>query len=190
MRNKTSPKSRREYEDNIQYDKVGSGRPDKEGTIKDGISVKSLRNMPKSTYSFMADPYDPALPTSRPYGILNGFNKTVGAWYGGVRNLDGGNVQQYPNSTKSKFLKYFDFARMKFKMQYHYIPSEYASKVTAPATDNYPGRALINEQVRAIAEAVSQLKSTTFTQMAIYEYAVATDMPMGDAYRTSNPTYT
>lgn len=160
------------------------GKPVGDNDPKLGISVKSLRDLPKSSYSVQADPYTAALPGSEPYAILNRFNKTIGGFYGGDRNLDGGNVQQYANSLRSKFLHANDFCRLPLGMNYHYIPT----KVTEAQlqANKYKGFALIDEQIRAVAEATSTLQSTTFTQMAVYNYSVATDMPMGSSYNNAS----
>lgn len=156
-----------------------SGKPQRdEGKVEDGLSVKSMRGLPHNSYSFMADPYTAALPSSEEYPILTAFNKTVGAYYGGVRNLDGGNVQQYANSVRSKLLKYYDFARIKVEMNYQYIRDVPSN---TSGSEVMRGSAIIDEMRRAIAESTSILQSTTFTQMAIYDYAIVTDMQMGSA---------
>lgn len=164
------------------------GKPKGDDKPITGLSVKSLKGLPHAAFSVQADPYTSALPGSEPYAIINQFNKTIGGSYGGARNLDGGNVQQYANSLRSKLLNATDSMLLKLGINYHYIPVRYpyiinasGQKVQATASDGYPGKALIDEQRRAIAEATSVLQSTTFTQMAIYNYVVATDMPMGSA---------
>lgn len=158
------------------------GKPEGDSTPNIGLSVKSLRGLPKSSYSVQADPYNAALPGSEPYAILNAFNKTIGGFYGGFRNIDGGNVQQYASSLRSKLLNASDFCRLPLGINYHYIPVDIG---TIDPSSKYKGKALINEQIRAISEATSTLQSTTFTQMAIYNYAIATTMPMGDSYDAS-----
>ena len=163
-----------DYMDNTKFD--AKGTPGKEGSLNVELSVKALRNLPKSSYSFMADPYTASLPKSTPYAILNTFNKTVGGTYRGVKNLDGGNVQQYTTAINSGLLKYSDFIRTSVETNYRYIPSVIPKGANL---NKYPGKNLIDEQIKSITEGLSQLKSTTFTQMDIYNYCVETDMPMG-----------
>lgn len=155
------------------------GRPTEGHSVNDLISKKSLKDLPRSSYTFMADPYSAALPTSEPYPILNKFNSISGGRYAGERNLDGGNVQQYANSTLSTFLKAFDEMRLKINVNYRYLP-------IAPQKDSkYPGYQLIEEMRKALAESESILNSTTFTQLAINRFAVVTDLPMGSATKTN-----
>lgn len=156
------------------------GKPIGDNRPNIGLSVKSLRNQPKSSYSVIADPYTAALPGSEPYALLNRFNKPIGGEYWGLKNLDGGNVQQYSNSIKSKFLNVADFGKVNVGINYHYIPTKPIMQ-SEIFNGDYAGRALIDEQRRSISEATSVLQSTTFTQMSIYNYAIATDMPMGSA---------
>lgn len=164
-------KLNKNYRDKEEYGSLQygySGKPVGDDHPEIGISLKSLKNLPKSSYSVMADPYTAALPGSEPYAVLNTFNRTIGGFYGGDRNIDGGNVQQYSNSLRSKFLHAFDFARLKLGINYHYIPVNNIDQTAA----KYRGKSLIDEQLRSIAEATSVLQSTTFTQMAIYDYAI------------------
>lgn len=151
------------------------GKPVGDNSVKDSISLKSLKDLPKSTYSFKADPFQAALPTSEPYPILNKFNRVVGGFYDGEDNIDGGNVQQYSNSTTSNFLKAFDEMRLKINVNYRYLP------VSKQTSNNYAGYQLIEEMRKSIAESMSILQSTTYTQMAINNFAVETDLPMGSA---------
>lgn len=148
-----------------------SGKPEGDIEVKDHISIKATKDLPKSSYAIKSDPYEAALSTSEPYPILNRFNKKVGGNYSGDDNIDGGNVQQYANSTTSKFLKYFDIIRTKINANYRFLP----------INDDTYGSALVDEMRKSIAEAVSILKSTTFTQMAINNFAVETNLPMGSA---------
>lgn len=176
--------SRQDYMDNYTYDAKGQPKDETEGKISLGISAKAMKDLPKSSYSVKADPYDSGLPTSRPYNILNGFNKKVGGNYAGDSNLDGGNVQQYANSNQSKMLNYFDFFRMKIKNNYRYRAASYQRTDPTQLVDpDYMTSGLIDECRQAIAEATSVLQSTTFTQMGIYKYAIETDMAMGSAKR-------
>lgn len=163
-------KKRMKYEDSTTYG--GGSKPTSEGSVKDLISQKSLRDLPKSSYSIKADPYTAALPPSEPYPLIAKFNRVADASYAGEDNIDGGNVQQYANSTTSTFLKYFDSFRLKYKVNYRYLPI---------ISNNKVGKSLIDEQRKSIAEAVSVLKATTFTQMAINRFAVETDLAMGSA---------
>lgn len=177
------PKSN-DYMDNYSYPSKGQPKDENAGVVSLGISAKAMKDLPKSSYSVKADPYDSSLPTSRPYNILNGFNKKVGGNYAGEANLDGGNVQQYANSNASKMLKYFDFFRMKIKNNYRYKAAYVERRDPTVLVDNdYQTSGLIDECRQAIAEATSVLQSTTFTQMGIYRYAVETDMAMGKAER-------
>lgn len=162
--------SRKSYDQTTTYG--GGTRPTGEGSVKDLISQKAMKDLPKSSYSIKADPYSAALPTSEPYPLIAKFNRVADASYSGEDNIDGGNVQQYANSTTSKFLKYFDSFRLKYRVNYRYLPITTTTKV---------GKSLIDEQRKSIAEAVSVLKATTFTQMAINNFAVETDLAMGSA---------
>lgn len=227
-------RSKLSYMDNTtwKYD----GKPEGDKDVHDKLSVKAVRYLPHSTYAIKADPYEAALPTSEPYPILNRFNKIIDANYKGEDNIDGGNVQQYANSSTSLFLKIFDIIRTKVNLNYRYLPvsrtysvvttgttlaanKEYwikdvngrmhvaisgtatqvtggtadyeAGVTTAPANTYYTsvnnevGRALIDEMRKSIAEAISILKSSTFTQMAINTFVIETDLPMGSAKRTN-----
>lgn len=170
------------YDDTTQY--RAKGTPKSEGSVKDLISIKALKNLPHSSYSVTADPYTASLPTSRPYNIINGFNATVGGQYMGVDNIDGGNVQQYANSLKSAFLKYPDAIRTQLNLNYRYLP------IKDPATPKIGdrGAGLVDEMIQSIAEALSVLKSTTYTQMAINGYSVVTDMSCGSITKTAPKT--
>lgn len=175
-----------QYMDAPYYENSEKGYPNNtEGDVKFGMSVKALKDLPKSSYSFLADPYAASLPTSNPYAIIAPFNKTVGGSYSGDRNIDGGNVAQYPNSYRSTMLDVADFARLKISLNYRYLPSRLSAVPSTVGPDNpYVGSALVDQQRQAVAEATSILASTTFTQMAISTYVVETDLPMGDAVRT------
>lgn len=162
---------RRNFDDSLGYGY--KGKPAGEGDVKAELSVKALRDLPHSSYAIKADPYTAALPTSEPYPIINKFNRVINANYSGDDNIDGGNVQQYANSVNSLFLKYFDVIRTKINVNYRYLPIS--------DNDTTRGKALIDEMRKSIAEAVSVLKSTTFTQMAITRFAVKTTLPMGSA---------
>lgn len=161
---------RKSYDQQTTYG--GGSRPTTEGSVHDMISQKAMKDLPKSSYAIKADPYTAALPTSEPYPLLAKFNRIADASYSGEDNIDGGNVQQYANSTTSAFLKYFDSFRLKYKVNYRYLPIHSGSNI---------GKSLIDEQRKSIAEAVSVLKATTFTQMAINNFAVVTDLAMGSA---------
>lgn len=180
---KTKPKTR-DYMDKTSYISEDLGRPEntKEGSVSVEISEKSLRNLPKSTYSFQADPYTASLPGSKPYPILAKFNRKIGGKYKGLKNIDGGNVQQYANSLTSGMLKYCDFIYSKLPLNYRNLPINLkATEGTLNPTGDYPGYYLIDEMRKSIAEATSVLQSTTFTQMAINNFGIITDLPMGSA---------
>lgn len=172
------------YMDETTYS-TDSSVNNSEGAPQVELSLKALRDLPKSAYSFLADPYTASLPASNPYAILAMFNKKVGGGYAGNRNLDGGNVAQYANSNRSGFLRCFDFARLPIIVNYRYINSLLQSGIptTVGPDSPYTGSGLIDQQRQAISEACSTLQATTFTQMAINSYAIRTDMPMGSAKR-------
>lgn len=195
--NRGSFRKSMDYMDNSRFDQTGKPAGDNKPDI--AIAIKAMRGLPASSYSVLADPYDAALPTSKPYPPLAPFNKTVGGVYKGLKNIDGGNVTQYANAVTSKFLKYFDFSSKDIKLNYRYIPAKYpkgfsSDEVTVSGTSpqeyiergHYTGRELIDEMRRAISEAYSILKSTTFTQLDINDYYVITDMPMGSAHYTKD----
>lgn len=119
--NKSNYNKRQDYMDNYKYERGGNPTEDKD--VKNYLSTKALSGLPHSSYSVTADPYTAALPTSEPYPLIARFNKAVGGNFAGVANIDGGNVQQYANSTRSKFLKYFDFMKLKISLNYRYLPS-------------------------------------------------------------------
>lgn len=173
MRNKQQRfrKPKQDWMDRTTYGY--EGKPSGDSDVKDHISLRALKDLPKSSYSIKADPYQAALPTSEPYPILNKFNRVVGGEYAGEDNIDGGNVQQYANSTTSKYLKAFDVMRLKINANYRYLP------IKPVNSNNYPGKQLIDEMRKSIAESLSILQSTTFTQMAINSFAVETDLPLG-----------
>jgi len=175
----------KDYMDKTSYMNDDLSKPSKpDGNVDTGISEKSLRNLPKSSYSIQADPYEAALPGSKPYPVLAKFNKKVGGNYKGLRNIDGGNAQQYANSPTSQMLKYVDFILAELPINYRNLPiNSIASNVVTDAQGNtdYTGKNLIDEMRKAISEATSVLSSTTFTQMAINNYGIVTDMPMGSA---------
>lgn len=167
---------RMNWEDNPEYTASFPKGPESEGKrVADGLSFKAMSGLPKSSYSVKADPYTASLPMSTPYNILSQFLKKVGGNYKGDNNIDGGNVQQYANSTTSKFLDYFDSFRMKINLNYRYLPM---SGTTI-------GKSLVDEMRKSIAEAVSVLQSTTFTNLAINRFAVETDMPLGSGTTTN-----
>lgn len=150
------------------------GKPRKEGTIKDHLSIVSLRGLPKSAWSMQANPNEAALPAARPYPLLAEFNKFINGVFAGEDNIDGGNVQQYASSIKSKFLAYADCGRFKIKLNYRYLPFH-------TTTADIVGSALVDEVRKSISETTSLLKSTTFTNLAINDFVVVTDMNMGSA---------
>lgn len=166
-------------DDNRHYhDEVGGnpGRPpvtDGGGSYNDMLSVKALKDLPKSPVSLLADPYASALPGTMPYPLLNKFNKVMGGRYSGDRNIDGGNVRQYANTYNTGFLSIFDSAVMRLQLNYRYLP------IASSDTDR--GYLMIDEMRKAIDEACSVLGSTIFVNQNIYNYAVETDLPMGSA---------
>lgn len=172
--------SRKNYMDDTHYNY--EGKPESgEKDVKVTLSLKALKDLPHSSYSVKADPYTAALPTAAPYPIVNVFNRTVGGNYGGSDNLDGGNTQQYANSHNSGFLDYFDVMRLKIKINYNFMPA----KPLGEGVTSYAGKQLIDEERHSIAEALSVLQSTTYTQMAINSFVVETDMPLGSAVTTN-----
>lgn len=56
---------RKNYDQQTTYG--GGSRPTSEGSVKDLISQKAMRDLPKSSYAIKADPNTAALPTSEPY---------------------------------------------------------------------------------------------------------------------------
>lgn len=200
-------RKRQDYLKDDNYKYSGTSKPTKDTEVNATISSISLSSLPKSSYAIKADPYDAALPGSEPYPLLARYNKMVGSGYAGNSNLDGGNVQQYANSTQSKFLHACDFSYLEVGLNYRYLPTMYINKSTVNTTDGSKffsdngyiaaggktpdyiiGSGLIDQQRQAIAEAVSTLQATTFTSMAIYNYSVYTDMPMGTASPTKEVT--
>lgn len=161
------------------------GRGNREGnSVKTGISVKSLKGLPQSTYSFYADPYTSMAVSATPYSILNAFNPIIGGSYKGTPNIDGGNAQQYSTSVMSAFLRYFDFCQVRLGVNYRYLPA--SNSGVSKVRNVQVGSALIDEMRQATAEATSVLQSTTFTQMPIFNYGIeCDDLPMGGAESTT-----
>lgn len=151
------------------------GKPANEGKVNELLSVKALKDLVKSSFSVIADPYTASLPESQKYPIVNTFLKHVGGNYKGLDNIDGGNVQQYAQSVTSRMLHCFDVLRLKVDLNYRYMPMK------AFEGGKEWGTELINEMRKSIAETVSVLLSTTFHSLAINSYAIETDLPMGDA---------
>lgn len=166
-------KTRQDWQDNTGYQ--GSKPSEKEGSPDIAFSEKALRGLPKSAYSLQASPYEASLAPSTKYDIIAAFNKTVGGSYKGDRNLDGGNASQYASSSNSHLLQAFDFISHKVSLNYRYI----GNKVPEDSPLHYPGKALVDEQIKAIAEATSILQATTFTAMNINKYVIRTSMPLG-----------
>lgn len=148
-------------------------KPERTGTPNTLLSVKALRNLPKSGSSVTPklDPYTATLPGSDPYALLNAMNKPVGGKYGGLANLDGGNTQQFVTSERSKFLKCFDTMMLETKVNYRYLP--------IAADDTARGKAFTDEMIKAISEILSLLQATTFTALAYNNYTVDSDIPVG-----------
>ena len=170
---------RSDYMDNTHYEY--KGKPERETVEANSLmAVKALRNLPKSSYSVMADPYTASLPTSNPYPIINSFNRVAGGQFAGLQNIDGGNVQQYANGVSSEMLTIADCLKMETSINYRYLPIFSLPE----GKTSYRGKQLIKTMMQSIAESMSILQSTTYTQMAINSYAVSTDLPMGDATTT------
>lgn len=166
-------RSNSKVQTNIYYDYKGA--PKSEGSVNDLISRKALKDMPHSSYSLKANPFDAQLPNSQRYPILNAFNRVIGGKFSGLDNIDGGNVQQYASSSLSKFLKCFDEVRLKINANYRLLP------ISPQEGSIYAGKGLIDVMRQSISESVSLLQSTTFTTLGINSYAVVTDLPMGSA---------
>lgn len=165
--------------DKPEYQEDFPKGPMTEGTVKDHLSIKALKGLPHSSYSIKADPYSAVLPSAAPYNILAPFLKTVGGNYAGENNIDGGNVQQYANSETSKFLNFFDSFVLKLRANYRYLPTKYGLLT---------GSRIVDENLKAMAEAVSQLQSSTFTSLAVNSFAVRTNMNMGSRTRHDSLT--
>jgi len=135
----------KDYMDDPTYN--DNGKPVGETEVHNYLSTKALKMLPYSSYAIIADPYDASLPTSRPYPILNAFNRRIGGFYGGNRNIDGGNVQQYPNSLRSKLLAAFDVMKLNLSLQYRYRPIKNANGVpqSVGPDNDYIGSGLIDQ---------------------------------------------
>lgn len=178
-----------------------NGRPTKDVDIKLGMAAQAAAGLPKGQYSIKADPYDAQAPGSTPYPLLNRFNSMINGEFYGEDNIDGGNVQQYVSGTNSKFIKSFDYMRFLAKFNYRYLHIEPVDKFNTDPDSKivdkdgketntkvrdrvYWGRANIDEMRKAISETVSILSSTTFTNLAITNFAVITDLPLGSGEKT------
>lgn len=175
MKNNKFMKKSLSYEKDLRQE--AGGIPSREGVIKDFISKKSLKALPNSSVSFTADPYTSALPGSQPYPILMPFNRPISGSFAGDRNLDGGIASQMSTSVTSKFYNnVFDTMAFRVDLNYKYVDWTRHDGV---------GKGIINKMLTSIDETVSALSATTFTAMAIYDYAIETDMNMGSAEASS-----
>lgn len=152
--------------------------PNAEKSVQTLISVKSMKNLPRSGSSYQPklDPNTTVLPGSDPYSILNGLNRAIGGRYDGDDNLDGGNTYQFNTSEKSTFLHAFDAFRMDAKLKYRFLrikPFEKNSKY-------FPGLGIEQEMARALGENISAANATTFTNLAAFTYYVTGNMPTGE----------
>lgn len=147
-------------------------RPKFEGVTDTILSYKMNRDLPKSGSSVTVklDPYTEVLPGSDPYAIVNGDNRKVGGKYGGKDNLDAGYTQQFQMSEKSTLLHAFDSFMTRAKINYRYLPIK--------ATDIKRGKGYQKQMINSVNEILSLFNSTTFTNMAINQYYVKTDMPI------------
>lgn len=121
-----------------------------------------------------ADPYAIVLPGSQPYALMNKGLPRIGGNYGGKDNLDGGITNQLLTSELSNFLHCFDAMILRAKVNYRYLP--------IIPEDNKRGQGLITQMINAIDEIISVAKSTSYYQLAINQYYIATDLPGGKGY--------
>lgn len=64
MRRRNFRNTRKEWTNNTTYGY--EGKPVGDNDVHDRISIKSLKDLPKSSYALKSDPYTAALPTSEP----------------------------------------------------------------------------------------------------------------------------
>lgn len=167
----TKPKTPR-YEDNTKQ--LSFGTPGADDGINNYINSQALRGLVASAFTMTASPYEASIPNSAPFPILNVLNKHISGSYVGIKNLDGGNVQQYATSLNSKFLDYMDTAILRVGINYRYIPVA----ITPNDNDVQYGERIVENMIRSVSEVTSRLDSTTFTQLQINNYVVETDMPL------------
>lgn len=150
-----------------------TGKPSEEAKVNVYLNMKGLKDLPKSSFGMQADPYDASMPSAQQYPLYNQFNKVIDVNYLGERNIDGGNVQQYGSSSTSGWLKCFDSGKLDLSVNYRFLPIH--------PNDVNRGKAFVDEMRKSIAESVSTLQATTFTNLAINDFVISTDMPMGSA---------
>lgn len=153
-------------------DKKDAVRPTSDRTPNLGIDRISRSGLPipGSSISVLADPYAIALPKSDPYALLNRQNVRAGGRYGGKVNIDGGLTNQLISSSSSNFLHVFDSMLMRARVNYRYLP--------IVSSDTNRGKGFVRQMINAIDEIISIAKSTTYTQLAINQYYIKTDLPI------------
>lgn len=154
-----------------------------EGNTNLSLEIKAMKNLAVRSITVQADPYQASLPASFNYPLQAKYNAKISPSYTGEANLDGGNVQQYVNGLTSKLLKAIDYFYFKPAFNYGYAPMSKATLLDENGVmpSNYVGKELIDQRRDVWAEVTSVLGATTYTALAINDYAVLTDMPMGSA---------
>lgn len=149
-----------------------ASKPERNSTVNELISVKALSKLPKSGSSITVreDPYAVVLPGSDPYALVNRQATKLGGSYGGKDNLDGGQTQQLVTSATSNFLYSYDSIMARGKFNYRYLP--------ILPTDIKRGKGFVREMLQSIDEILSIANSTTYTNLAIKQYYIATDLPI------------
>lgn len=139
------------------------------GVFSTTVSKLAMRQLAKSSYSFLSDPYASQVPGTREYEILTSFNPVFGPNYGGERNIDGGTITSYVTSNQSKFLSCPDCATMPVNINYRYLPI---------TKDDDRGHEIAKHMMNVISDTISLLDATTFTNQEFLKYGVITNMPL------------
>lgn len=150
------------------------------GSLQTSISEIAMRDLPKSSYALKADPYNETNQASTAFPLIAHINKNLAPSYEGKANLEGGKASRYISALNTRLNKAIDSVLAKVKFNYRYLNLE-------PCwSSNNKGIQINAKMIDAIAEAVSQLNATTFTDNAVANnYIVRTYMKMPSQYQGS-----
>ena len=152
-------------------------RPQREGEVNLLIARKAAKGLPRAGSSITpkVDPYTQVLPDSAPYALLNAMNPMIGGNYGGLDNLDGGNIRQMITSEASTFLHAYDCLQMEVVVNYRYLPMVTDARKV--------GYGIADQMVKAIDEIQSLASATTYTALPVNSYKIESSIP----YSTKSP---
>lgn len=163
------------YSDFRSTGKENSAAP-KDSDIDLGISVVTLKDMPKGTYAIKQSPYDELNEASTPYPFVTRFNQNVSASYAGYDNLDGGKTSQYLSSNMSRLLEAIDVLNLKVGVNYRFLNLDGRFE-----TIENRGTRILRLMYDAIVEAMAQLDATSFMELELVKtYAVGSTIPIDE----------